>query len=430
MRYSSTNNPGRTCDLGTALCTGLAPDGGLFLPVSIPRLEPAFWHALGDLSLPDIGCALATPLIEELEPTELRSLIAEALDFPLPLRQLDEDVFLLELFHGPSLAFKDVGARFLARLLARLATEADAPLTLLVATSGDTGGAVAQAFHGVADMRVVVLFPRGKVSPLQERQFSSLGGNVLALAVEGSFDDCQSLVKSAFGDRGLGQRLASANSINIGRLLPQSFLFAQALAQWKRSSPPLFAVPSGNFGNLTAGLLAQAMGLPAAGFVAATNANDVVPRFLCTGRLEPRTTVATLSNAMDVGRPSNLERIQALFGARAEDLRPHFSARSFDDEQTVACIQKTHRESGVILDPHTAVGLLGLRAELRERGEGAGIVLATAHPAKFRGVLEPLIGAPIPLPARLARLAEQPSRAQPLRNHYAALVQVLTDLRH
>jgi len=434
MRYRSTGADGPSVDLGTALLEGLAPDGGLYMPETIPRLDAGAFAGLLGRDLVDIGCALGAPFLEELAAEELRELVAGALDFPIPLRQLGERLYSLELFHGPTLAFKDVGARFLARLLPRVAGDGGGPVTILVATSGDTGGAVAQAFHGVEGMRVAVLFPRGKVSLTQERQFSTLGGNVRSFAVEGSFDDCQRLAKQALRHAGLRARLrlSSANSINIGRLLPQSFYYVHALAQ--AGSPEdrprvLFGVPSGNFGNLTAGLIAQDMGMPCAGFLAATNANDVVPRYLDTGIFEARPTIPTLSSAMDVGDPSNFARILDLHGGDVARLRKRVRGRAFDDDSTRRCIASTARESGVVLDPHTAVGVLAMREELRERADEGltGIVLATAHPAKFRELLEPLLGRELEPPARLARCLDRPSRAEPLRGRLEALAAALED---
>jgi len=408
LRYVSTRGGGQSATLGEAIASGVASDGGLYMPESIPLLPMSVRPSVA--SLAETATAVLAPFVEEeLSGEALRSLAAAALDFPIPLRPLDTATAVLELFHGPTLAFKDVGARCLARLLTHF-LKGDRPLTVLVATSGDTGGAVASAFFGLAGVRVVILYPRGQVSRLQEAQFASLGGNVTALAVEGTFDDCQRLAKEAFADEELrrGAALTSANSISIGRLLPQIVYYVHALAQHHDDGRPIvISVPSGNFGNLTAGLMAKRMGLPIARFVAATNANDVVPAYLRTGRYAPRASVRTISNAMDVGAPSNLERVQALYGGNLAALRADVVGTTHGDAQTRDCIRETFARTGYLLDPHTAVGLLGLREAMAEGSapEGAfGIVLATAHPAKFREELEPLLGEPIPLPPALLRL--------------------------
>lgn len=424
MRYLSTRGEAAPATLAEAVWRGLAPDGGLYLPEKVPRLPEVVWRRLlEEADLREIAASLLAPYLEDtLDPESLTSLVAETFDFPIPVTPLlpARDVWLLELFHGPTLAFKDVGARFLARLLPRVAPVAGEPVTVLVATSGDTGGAVAQAFHGVAGTRVVVLYPRGQVSPRQERQFATLGDNVLAVAVGGTFDDCQRLTKEAFADPELTRelRLTSANSINLGRLLPQMVYYAHGAARLRGSGetrPPVFVVPSGNFGNLTAGLLAAEMGLPChRPFVAACNANDVVPRFLSSGHLRPRPSVPTLANAMDVGNPSNLDRIRTLFGHDGNDeagaLRRHITASSHRDEAIRRAIREVHEETGRVLDPHTAVGWLGWR-ELRNRGDlspGPAVILATAHPAKFGEVVAPEVGGEPPLPEALAARMDRP----------------------
>jgi len=444
MRYVSTEGRAPAVDLAEAVWRGLAPDGGLYVPDHVPRLPDAVWQDLLDRAeLVEIASTLLAPYLEDtLEPDERERLVAETFTFPIPLTPLHEgpgQVWLLELFHGPTLAFKDVGARLLARLLPRVAPPGEQPVTVLVATSGDTGGAVARAFHGVAGTRVVVLYPRGQVSPRQERQFATLGGNVLAVAVEGTFDDCQRLAKEAFADAELTRelRLTSANSINLGRLLPQMTYYAHGAAQLRRTGQgrrPRFVVPSGNFGNLTAGLLAARMGLPCRRpFVAACNANDVVPEFLATGVFHPRPSVATLANAMDVGNPSNLARIRALFGApESEDEAPalcHWiTARSFDDDAIRRAIRNVHRETGRVLDPHTAVGWLAWRDAL-ERGEIAAeepaVILATAHPAKFGEVVAPEVGGEPPPPAALAEVMDRPLRNETAPANAASLREVM-----
>ena len=385
------------------------------MPEVLPRLADGVLADLPSLALAAIGSAVSAPFVDPLSDDERARLVAETLDFEIPLVELGGGVWVLELFHGPTLAFKDVGARFMARLMARWAGDDPRPLTVLTATSGDTGGAVARAFAGLDGVRVAVLYPRGKVSPIQEKQFTTLGGNVQALAVAGDFDDCQRLAKEAFRDPRLRAelRLTSANSINIGRLLPQMVYYFQAAARLPAGSgPPVFAVPSGNFGNLTAGLMARRLGLPCRGFVAATNVNDAVPRYLDSGRYAPGRARPTLSNAMDVGDPSNFERMLWLFDHDARRMRAVVAGSRHDDDETGRVMRRVREERGYLLDPHTAVGYLGLLARLAELPEPApGIVLATAHPAKFRDEIEPLLGVRVELPERLRRCLELESRA-------------------
>lgn len=419
MSYVSTTGGGEV-SLSEALRLGLAEDGGLFFPRRLTPLEPSFFDRLPGMPWRELTAHLAGHLLgDALDPRRLAALTAEALDFPIPLVPLEDGVFLLELFHGPTLAFKDVGARTLARLLA--ATQrGDQESTVLVATSGDTGGAVAQAFHGVVGTRVAILYPEGKVSPLQERQFTTLGGNIRAFAVDGTFDDCQRMVKECFADRELHRRLAltSANSINIGRLVPQIFYYFHAVSQLPAGDGEIvFSTPSGNFGNLTAGLMARALGLEAR-FIAATNVNDVVPEYLLSGRFAPRPSRATVSNAMDVGNPSNFDRILHLYGGDRERLCGDVWGAGFSDEETVATITEVHQRLGYVMDPHTAVAYLGLKASLsgdrRSGGEVRGIVLSTAHPAKFRDVVEPAIGRTLELPEGLAAHLHKPVVSEPL----------------
>jgi threonine synthase len=426
VRFVSTAGAGPPVDLATAVFAGPAPDGGLYLPESLPAADPEVFSD-PSLSVAERSARLLAPFLGDLDAGTLTQLLAEALDFPLPLVELEDGIHVLELFHGPTLAFKDVGARTLARLIAALRGDDDREVTVLVATSGDTGGAVAHAFAGVAGTRVAVLYPSGRISPLQEKQIATLGGNVLALAVEGGFDDCQRLVRQVFGDRGLAceMRLTSANSINVGRLLPQMVYYAHAAA---RLAPArvLFSVPSGNFGNLTAGLMAHRMGMPAAGFVAATNVNDVVPAYLETGVFTPRPSVPTMSSAMDVGDPSNLARIRALYGDDPAAIRRDVTAASFDDDATAGAIHDVAARTGYLLDPHTAVGYLGLRRTLKERGGGGpGILLATAHPAKFLEQVEPILGRPLAVPEPLARCMDRPIRSHQIAAQLGALAGLL-----
>jgi threonine synthase len=407
MALVSTRVGGETVTWRQAVADGLVPDGGLYVPARLEPLAPADVERLRGASLVQVGRRLGGHLLAgELPDREWDAIVADALNFPIPLLGLADRLSVLELFHGPTFAFKDVGARLLARLLAAFHDAGD-PITVLVATSGDTGGAVAQAFHGVPGTRVVVLYPEGQVSAVQEAQFTTLGGNVTAVAVAGTFDDCQRLVKAAFASPDLRARvrLTSANSINIGRLLPQAFYYAWASLQ--TPAPPVFSVPSGNFGNLTAGLLAWRLGFPAAGFIAPTTVNDTVPRYLATGRYEPRPSRVTLANAMDVGDPSNLERMRWLFADDVDRMREVVHTRAFTDDEVREAIHELCDRYGYVADPHTAIGYLGA-ARVPGWPGAPRIVLATAHPAKFREVVEPVLGRAVPLPPALeAALARE-----------------------
>ena len=456
MRLISTRGGpgGGAWSFRDALFLGQAPDGGLFVPADLPPLTDADRAVLPPLTFSERAFIAARHLLGGEVPDDiLRAATRDALDFRVPLREIEPGVHLLELFHGPTHAFKDIGARFMARMMAALRDDRGPPVTVLAATSGDTGGAVAHAFHDLPGIRVVVLYPLGKVSPRQEAQFTTLGGNVTAVAVRGTFDDCQRLVRRAFADPGLGARLSltSANSINIGRLLPQTFQYLHAWTELTRTEPNrelVFSVPSGNFGHLTAGLIARrSLGMSLARFVAATNENDVVPAYLAGRGFHPRASVETISSAMDVGDPSNFRRILHMFGdggagaggrgggasdarqgshgggadgpearprsarpKRAGPLRAVVTGSSWTDSETRACIRDLWRRRGVAICPHTAVGLLGLRDELLRRPGARGVVLATAHPAKFAETVEPLIGESLPVPPGIARVMGLPAR--------------------
>jgi threonine synthase len=431
--FVSTRGAAPPVGLGEALRRGLAPDGGLYVPVEIPTMAAGEWAALRGCTLPEVATALIAPLVADTfdRPT-LGRLMASALSFPIPLVPIVPGTWALELFHGPTLAFKDIGARTMARWLAATAGAAgDGPLTVLVATSGDTGGAVAHAFHGVVGTQVVVLYPRGRVSAVQEAQFATLGGNVTAVAVEGMFDDCQRLVKEAFSDPALAarHRLTSANSISVGRLLPQMAYYAWAGLQLPAAAPPpVVVVPSGNLGNITAGLLAARRGVPMARFVAATTVNDPLPRYLTSGRYEPAATEPTLANAMDVGHPSNFERLQWLFGADLEAMRRSVTGLAVTDDEIRSAIRELDAK-GYLADPHTAVGWVGAKAAAAYAAPDVPrILLATAHPAKFGDVVAPIIGRDVPLPPALAeRMAERP-RPLPAAPRLAAVVDVLDRL--
>ena len=424
MKWISTRGGSPPVPFIDALFAGTAPDGGLYMPERIDPLPAASLEAIrAATGIVDIASIVGAHLLkDEIAQEALDALVRDALDFPVPLVQVTDRVWALELFHGPTLAFKDVGARVQARLLHRFTD--GTPLTILVATSGDTGSAVAQAFHGVPDTRVVVLYPEGQVSDVQEAQMASLGGNITAVAVKGTFDDCQRLVKQAFADDGLRAHvwLTPANSINLGRLLPQVFYHFV----YESLSPAFVSVPSGNFGNLTAGLIAKRLGSSAGRFVAATNVNDVVPEYLRSGHYQPRPSVRTVANAMDVGAPSNFERIQALYGGDLDAIRRDVAGSAFDDATVVAEIRAVYERHGYLLDPHGAIAWLGLQPALTAAGPDArGVFLATAHPTKFREVVEPAIGQAIPLPPVLAAAVARPRHSVRLDVNYADLSALL-----
>ena len=411
MLYHSTNNPAHRVDLKEAILRSLPPDNGLYMPDQLPVLDGGFWEIWRELTFPEIGIAVADAFFgEDVPPQAIVDIVEGTVTFDAPLVTLGPGDHVLELFHGPTLAFKDFGARFMARLMAWLTRGDDRELTVLVATSGDTGGAVASAFHNVPGTRVIILYPQGKVSGLQEKQLTALGGNITALEIEGSFDDCQALVKSAFLDRELAERLnlTSANSINLARLVPQSFYYIHAARQLPEGVKPTFVIPSGNFGNLTAGLLAMQLGLPVDHFVAATNRNDVVPEFLRSGQYTPRPSVPTISNAMDVGAPSNFVRMQALFGGSWETMKTRVSGMSFTDDQTRAAIRTAKALHDYEIDPHGAVGWLAAQKWRAAHPGSATVTLETAHPAKFLDVMEAELGPNcVEIPERLAILAQR-----------------------
>ena len=425
MKWISSRGASPAVPFIDALFAGTAPDGGLYMPERLDPLSSSQLDAIraANGNIVDIGSIVGAHLLrDEISASDLNALVRDALDFPIPLLQVTDNVWALELFHGPTMAFKDVGARVQARLLHHFTD--GTPLTILVATSGDTGSAVAQAFHGVPDTRVVVLYPEGKVTDVQEAQMASLGDNIIAVAVHGTFDDCQRLVKEAFADDDLRTHvwLTPANSINLGRLLPQVFYYF-VLAGMER---PTVSVPSGNFGNLTAGLIAKRIGLPVERFVAATNANDVVPQYLASGEYKPRASVKTVANAMDVGAPSNFERMRAMYGDNFEALRCDIVGAAFDDATVVAEIGTVYRRYGYLLDPHAAIAWLGLQRTLSAGDRRApGVFLATAHPAKFREVVEPAIGEVIPLPPVLAEAITRPRHSERLPVDYVALKSLL-----
>jgi len=411
MRFYSTNKNTPVVSLKEAVLTGLAPDNGLYLPETIPPLSADFFSSAATLSFQQISFEIARLFTDkDLPDSTLEDMISSTITFEAPLVELAENFYCLELFHGPTLAFKDFGARFMARLMGHFVQGNDRELNILVATSGDTGSAVAHGFLNVPGITVTLLYPSGKVSNIQEMQLTTMGGNIRALEVDGTFDDCQRLVKLAFLDRDLNEKLlmSSANSINIARLIPQSFYYVQAYAQLKdKDLPTVFSIPCGNFGNLTAGLIAQKIGLPVHRFIAATNLNCVVPDYLESGSFSPRPSQPTISNAMDVGNPSNFARMLDLYGNNLEIMRKHIYGTCVNEEETRQAMAKVFQETGYILDPHGAVGCLGLERYKNSVPETAnGIFFETAHPAKFGSVVEEVIGRKVEMPPRLRKYLE------------------------
>ena len=417
MLYHSLTDRTLTRSFADAVVEGLAPDKGLYYPERIPSLPEDFWLSDEDLNPWDLGAAMMAPLAEgALSQEELRAMLKEVLNFPLDLYEIEDNVYALELFHGPTHAFKDVGARFLSRVLRKVS---DKRLTILVATSGDTGSAVAQGFLNVPNIDVVILYPQGRISHIQEQQLTTAGANIKALEVEGAFDDCQAMVKAAFLDADLQvQRpLTSANSINIARWMPQSIYYAWAT--YLLGQPAQFSVPSGNVGNLAAGVLAAQMGMPHAGFIASTNANDGLASHLRGDAFQPRPSVATLSNAMDVGDPSNLPRLQALFGGDMAAMRATVKGAKLDDAGTMKVMKEVLDRSGYVMCPHTAVGYAGLMEH--RNPDVPGVVLATAHPAKFGEVVERATGHTPDVPDHLADCLNKTKEATVIAPHYEAL---------
>jgi threonine synthase len=418
MKFYSTNNTELRVGFKEAVFNSMPQDKGLYMPVEIPHLGDKFIHNLDQYTLPEIAYHVAQTLLgDDIPAADLKALIKEAINFYAPVVKLEEKVNVLELFHGPSLAFKDFGARFMSRVMSYFLEDGEKQLDVLVATSGDTGGAVALGFLGVPNTRVTILYPKGKVSDIQELQLTTNGQNIRALEIDGTFDDCQALVKQAFTDAELNAkfRLTSANSINIARLIPQTFYYFNAYAQLLKrgTSKVVFAVPSGNFGNIGAGLLAWKMGLPVERFIAATNANDTVPEFLKTGVYQPKPSVATLSNAMDVGNPSNWVRIADLFKETPQELNALIAGYTYSDEDTLAAIQEIFDSYKYVACPHTAIAWKALKAYQQENKaeDIAGVFLSTAHPCKFPDVFTEQIAGEIVVPEQVKELEEKDSKA-------------------
>lgn len=433
MKYYSLNKQSPVTDFKNAAIQGQAPDKGLYFPEKINSLPADFIKNIEKYTEEEIAFRVIQPYVGDSIPAaDLQQIVSETINFPIPLVQVNDNTWSLELFHGPTLAFKDVGARFMSRCLGYFARQGSATrgkkVTVLVATSGDTGGAVADGFFGVEGVEVVILYPSGKVSSVQEKQLTTLGSNIHALEVDGTFDDCQQLVKRAFADAELNQQLflTSANSINVARWLPQQFYYFFAWKQWQnKEHPPVISVPSGNFGNICAGLLAYKSGLPVKHFIAACNANDMVPVFLTTGNYQPKKAVPTISNAMDVGDPSNFVRILELFHHTLDNLRSVLSAYSITDEETKAVMKEVLQTHHYLPDPHGAVGYLALQRYLQEHTDSAGIFLETAHPVKFYDVVEPVTGQPVPIPAAVRAIMDRKKNSTQIAPDFAALRDIL-----
>jgi threonine synthase len=432
LNYYSTNKTSPKVDFKTATIQGQAPDKGLYFPECIPLLPEAFLRDLPSFSDEAIAYEVIKPYVGNCIPDkELKRIVEETINFSIPLVAINERIQSLELFHGPTLAFKDVGARFMSRCLGYFVKDQEKKVTVLVATSGDTGGAVANGFYDIPGVDVVILYPSGKVSSVQEKQLTTLGKNIYALEVRGTFDDCQQMVKTVFAHAADFPHLflTSANSINIARWLPQQFYYFFACKQWAdKNNPPVISVPSGNFGNICAGILANASGLPVQHFIAACNANDVVPHYLHTGDYAIKPAVATISNAMDVANPSNFVRIMEIFESQFSDLREKVSGFSITDDVTRATIQKVYEQQNYLLDPHGAVGFKALELYLENHPKLNGFVVETAHPVKFYDVVEPIIGASIPIPETVQHQLQMEKKATLLENNIEDLNRFLQKL--
>ncbi|CAM4199106.1 threonine synthase [Zobellia roscoffensis] len=415
MNFYSLNKKAPEVSFKDAVIKGIAPDKGLYFPEKIEPLPKRFFEQIEDLTDHEIAFNAIHQFVSKEIPNErLREIIAKVLDFDFPVVEIEENVSTLELFHGPTMAFKDVGARFMANCLGYFSEGEKQDVTVLVATSGDTGGAVANGFLGVEGVRVVILYPDGKVSDIQERQLTTLGQNITALRVDGTFDDCQKMVKTAFLDETLLEKmqLTSANSINVARWLPQLFYFLFAYKQAKSQGKEIvFSIPSGNFGNVCAGMVAQRLGMPVKHFVASTNVNDTVPEFMKTEEYKPKPSTATISNAMDVGDPSNFIRIRHLYQDNFEALKENLSSYSFSDAETKETMKKIYGESGYVADPHGAVGYLGLKKYQESHPDVYGIFLETAHPVKFLDVVEETIGKQVTIPEQIKKVMDKEKKS-------------------
>lgn len=431
MQLYSTNNRSLKVSLKEAVLKGLPDDNGLYMPKEIPKLSGNFYENISRLSFKDIAFKISKALIgDDIPDMALQQIVEEAFYFDAPVVNLHDNIYALELFHGPTLAFKDFGARYMSGLMAFFLRDELIETNILVATSGDTGSAVASGFKDIPGIKVTILYPKGKISDIQEKQLATLDGNITSLEVQGTFDDCQKLVKQAFLDKELNKRLnlTSANSINISRLIPQSFYYFYAYKQLhsKEAKQLVFSVPSGNFGNLCGGLLAKKMGLPVSKFIASTNINDVVPEYLLSSIFSPRPSFKTISNAMDVGNPSNFARIESLYNSSIDKIRKEIIGRRFTDEETITTIKKVYEQYDYILDPHSAIGYSGLVNYLNHvRKNAHGVFLATAHPVKFKGIVEEAIHHAIDLPDSLKSVMNKDKTSIPMANSYEQLKEIL-----
>ena len=435
MKYYSTNKQSPTVSFKEATIRGQAPDKGLYFPESVPQVQKELIKGIENLSNEEIAFRVMQPFVAgEIPDEKLFQIVSETVNFPIPLAKVAEDIFSLELFHGPTLAFKDVGARFMSRSLGYfLKNDPSASLrvrkvTVLVATSGDTGGAVAHGFYDVPGVDVVILYPSGKVSPVQEKQLTALGKNIHALEVDGTFDDCQQMVKASFADEEINKKLflTSANSINVARWLPQQFYYFFAYKQWmSKEHPPVISVPSGNFGNICAGILAKQSGLPVQHFIAACNANDTITKYLQTEIFQTQTAVPTLSNAMDVGNPSNFIRILEIFHHQFPDLQKGLSSFSFSDKETLAAIREVYQKYNYIMDPHGAIGYLSLQKYLSYHPGKKGIFLETAHPVKFPEAVENAIEDKVEIPSSITSLMKLEKKSVKMKAGYIYLKEYL-----
>jgi threonine synthase len=429
MQYFSTNDNAPHVSFKQATINGQAPDKGLYFPEAIPILPGSFIKNIGSFSNEAIAYEVIKPYVAASIPEDiLKTIVEETINFPIPLVNINEKISSLELFHGPTLAFKDVGARFMSRCLGHFVKDQPKKVTVLVATSGDTGGAVANGFYDVPNVEVIILYPSGKVSTVQEKQLTTLGKNIHALEVNGSFDDCQQMVKDTFAKAEDFKNLflTSANSINVARWLPQQFYYFFAYKQWAdKNNPPVISVPSGNFGNICAGILASASGLPVKHFIAACNANDVIPQFFKTNLYHPKKAVATISNAMDVGNPSNFVRILEIFDQQIDDLKKLVSSESVSDDETRTTLKKVKKEFNYLLDPHGAVGYHALEEYLQQHPGDRGMIVETAHPVKFYDVVEPIIGETIAIPEVVKQQLQLEKKALLMENNSEALREFL-----
>lgn len=429
MLYYSTNNTSVRVSFKEATIKGQAPDKGLYFPESIPTLSKDLVQNIDRYSKEEIAFHAIEHFVGDTIPTDvLQAIVAEAINFDFPLVKIKEDVFSLELFHGPTLAFKDVGARFMSRCLGYFVQDIKKPVTVLVATSGDTGGAVASGFYEVEGVNVVILYPSGKVSSVQELQLTTLGKNITAIEIDGNFDDCQQLVKQAFADEKLNEEvfLTSANSINVARWLPQQFYYFYAYQPWMdKEHPPVICVPSGNFGNICAGMMAHLTGLPVAHFVAAVNANDSVYKYLQTGSYQSQQAVATLSNAMDVGNPSNFIRILELFKHEYPQVKSTVTSYSITDEETTDTLRNVFNQFNYLLDPHGAVAYAGLERYQQQHSGAKGIILETAHPVKFYDVVEPITGQKVVAPEIIQTILDKKKESVKLSPDYNSFKEFL-----